>query len=159
MTQAAADPVTASTWYRTLLGTVAGMITDALTPLLQPRTFTLWYSLDAGSTALATTDYIEGPVDFPFLITGWTLLSRTSGSIVLSLRRAAYTDYPVFTSICSSSPPQLSATTKAKDATLAGWTTLIAGDDILTIGVVSNTSALTRVSLGLRARALGPTMR
>jgi hypothetical protein len=142
-------------WYRTLLKTVSDMIAEAIEPLRAPQTSTLWYTLDGGTTALATTDYLEAPIDFPCLITGWKLLARTSGAIVLSVQRATYYGYPGFTSICAAAPPTL-VSLRARDDTLTGWTTAIEGDDVLAIGVTSNAGALKRVSLGLRVRKLGP---
>jgi hypothetical protein len=156
------DPARA--WYGSLLQTVGEMVRGALDGVGGPQTNTLWYILTTGSsTALPTTFYIEGPIDFPFIITGQTILTRNAGAagalggIVLSVQRATYTDYPSFTSITGSSPPTLPAAThKAQDNVLADWTTQFNGGEILAIGVTSNLGAFSTVSLGLRIRKLGP---
>lgn len=155
----AAD-VKASAFWRQVQRTIATAIEAALTPLRQPRTVTLLFVLNTGNTAtaLATTDFLEAPVDFPFVITGHTILSQTSGAIVLSVARAMYIQYPTFVSICAGSPPTL-AVNKATDDNLTGWTTQIDGTDVLRIGVTSNAGALSQVSLGLRCRILGPPSR
>lgn len=148
----------AVSWYRSLLRTIGDMIETAVKPLRQARTITLWFRLDGGTVPLAVTDFIEAPVDFPFVITGLTILSRTTGAIVLSVGQSTLLTYPTITSICASAPPTLAAYI-ATDDVLSGWTTEIAGTDILAVGVTSNAGGLTAVSLGLRGRVLGPTTR
>lgn len=142
------------TWYRTLMQQIDAKIMAAIEPLLQPRTVTLWYVLDGGGVALAVNTYIESPVDFPFIITGTTMLSRTTGALVLDVKHASYSDYPTLTSIVASSPPTIAAY-KSQDNTLTGWTTIIQGGDILAVSVTSNAGALTKISLGLRVTPMG----
>lgn len=139
--------------YRGLLQTVGGAIDARLKPT-DPQTGTLWYSLGDGTTAILTTEFLEGPISFPFLITGWVLLSRGNGAIVLSVRRTSYDNYPSFVSITGTAPPTL-VNRKARSDEVPGWTTQIEADDILAIGVTSNVGALTKVSLGLRYRKQG----
>lgn len=144
-------------WYLNLMAEVDRRIRAALEPYTLTRTQTLLYVLDAGTTPLLPGDYIESPLDFPFVITGVTVLSRTPGAIVLDISRATYSSYPTFTSIVNGNPPQLTATdVKYTDSTLSGWTTLISGSDILSITVSTNLGALTKVTVALRVKPLGP---
>lgn len=155
----AVHDTSAADFYQTLMQTIDRKIEAAL-PAVAPQTTTLWFTLSSGSTAaLATTVYIEAPIDFPCIITGHTTLSRDSSAIVLpwmvlSLRRASYTNYPTFSSIVASTPPTLTSH-KVQDADLVDWTTQINAGDILAIGITSNAGALTTVSIGLRVRKLG----
>lgn len=156
---AAADAnAMAKSWYvGQLLPSMRDIVETATAALGSPTTTTLPVQLSSGSTsALTTTAFVDVPVDFPFIITGWKLLSRDNGAIILSVRRATYDDYPTFTSITGSAPPTLvSRKAVATDSDLTGWTTQINADDILSIGVTSNVGALTAVFLGLRVRRLG----
>lgn len=151
------------TAFTTLLGKAQGIITitepaplpsPTPTPATTPDTFTMWFTLNGGASALTTADFLEAPVHFSCVLTGYILLSRTSGSIVLKVGKATIAAYPTFTDIDASAPPSLSSQQKREDETLTGWTTSIDADSILEVGVTSNSSALTRVSLGLRARRL-----
>lgn len=63
-----------------------------------------------------------------------------SGSVVLTLKKAAYSSLPPTSSIVASAPPTLSAATKAQDLTLTGWTTAISAGDYLLVGVSSVSS-------------------
>lgn len=141
-----------SAFYRDLLADVAAMIG---VPTIEPQTSTIWLGLSSGTTtAMATTQYIEVPIAFPCLITGWRLLSRDNGPIVLSLRRATFDEYPAFTSITAAAPPTL-VSRKAFSDTVPGWTTQINADDVLAVGITSNAGGLTTISLGLRVVRLG----
>lgn len=153
-----ANQATAASFYQQLLQTVSRMVADAIKPLLQARTITLWFVMDNGSTALAATTYLEAPIDFPFVITGVRVLSRATGAMVLDVGRSTTATYPIFTSLVALTPPTLAAFTYSDDL-LTGWTTLINATEVLAVTVTSNAGALTRVSVGLRCRVLGPAPR
>jgi hypothetical protein len=151
------------TAFTVLLGKAQNTITvpspapapiPAPAPTITPDTFTMWFTLNGGASALTTADFVEAPIHFACVLTGYILLSRTSGTIVLKLGKATVAAYPTFTSIVASAPPTLSSQQKREDETLTGWTTSIDADTILELGVTSNASSLLRVSLGLRARRL-----
>lgn len=112
---------------------------------------TLTYIFDGGGSTLTTG--IKGDLEVPFACTinRATLLSDQSGSIVIDIWKDTYANYPptVADTITASAKPTISATTKAQDATLTGWTTSITAGDTLRFNIDSVTSCQ-RVTLSLK---------
>jgi len=75
----------------------------------------------------------------------------TSGSIVVDIWKDTYANYAptVADTITASAKPTLASATKSQDTTLTGWTTSLAGGDILGFKVDSAASVL-KVLLELR---------
>jgi Repeat of unknown function (DUF5907) len=96
------------------------------------------------------------PVDFPFTITGWTLVADVSGSIVIDVWKDTYANYPptVADTIAGSEKPTLSSVIKNQDLTLSTWTTSVNSGDVLGFNVDS-ASAVKQVTLVLRCTKTG----
>jgi len=89
-------------------------------------------------------------VPYSGTITGWTLLSDISGSIVIDVWKDTFSTFPpsVADSIAGSEKPTLSSAQKSEDNTLSTWTTSVSAGDIIGFNVDS-ASTLTRVNLAI----------
>lgn len=87
---------------------------------------------------------------FPYRITGWTLLSIDSGSIVIDVIKNTYANHFVTagSSIAGSEKPTLSSGFKGQDLTLTTWTQDVAAGDVLGFEIQS-VSGIKQVSLWL----------
>jgi len=136
------------------LAVLGGPITVNGVEPQQTLTFVIAHFASPGS-GIATGFSGVLVVPWACTITQVTLLSAdpalTSGSMVVDIWKAPYANYPptVADSICASAKPTLSGAIKSQDATLVGWTTALAADDILAFNVESVTS-VKRVRLDLR---------
>lgn len=113
------------------------------------NTRTLNFVIDGGGSAIATG--IKGHIvlDGDFTVTGWTVIADQSGSIVVDVNRATYTDFPTTASIAGSELPTLSSAQKNEDLTLSTWTTTLSARDVLEFEVDS-VATVTRVTVALR---------
>ncbi|MFN8621169.1 MAG: hypothetical protein U0869_10535 [Chloroflexota bacterium] len=114
-------------------------------------TFAAEFTIDGGGAAITTG--IKGDIHFPFAwtINQVTLLADAAGSIVIDLWKASYASYPptVANTITAAAKPTLATAAKSKDATLTGWTTAVAADDVLRINVDS-AATVQRVLVALK---------
>lgn len=114
---------------------------------------TLAYSIDGGGSAITTG--IKGTglrIPFGCTITRATLLAETSGAVVVDIWKDTYANFPptVADTITASAKPTIAASgVKDEDATLTGWTTAIAADDILYFNIDSVTT-ITHLTIFLR---------
>ena len=113
------------------------------------NTRTLNFVIDGGGSAIATG--IKGHIvlDGDFTVTGWTVIADQSGSIVVDVNRATYTDFPTTAAIAGSELPTLSSAQKNEDLTLSTWTTTLSARDVLEFEVDS-VATVTRVTVALR---------
>jgi hypothetical protein len=113
------------------------------------NTRTLNFVIDGGGSAITTG--IKGHIvlDGDYTVTGWTVIADQSGSIVVDVNRATYTNFPTTASIAGTELPTLSAAQKAEDLTLSSWTTTLSARDVLEFEVDS-ASTVTRVTVALR---------
>ena len=113
------------------------------------NTRTLNFIIDGGGSAITTG--IKGVVvlDGDFTVTGWTIIADQSGSIVVDVNRATYTNFPTTASIAGTELPTLSTAQKNEDLTLSTWTTTLSARDVLEFQVDSVTT-VTRVTVALR---------
>jgi len=92
-----------------------------------------------GVNAITTgvAGYLPCPVGFT--ITGWTLISDASGSIVIDVWKDTYANAPptVADTIAGSEKPTLSSAQKNQDLSLSTWTTTVTAGDILGFNVDS----------------------
>lgn len=109
------------------------------------------FVIDGGGSAITTGIKADLEIPWNATITSSTLVCDQSGSIVLDLWRDTYANYPatVADTITASAKPTLSASTKAQDTTLTGWTTALTAGDILRVNVDS-ASTVTRCTLSLQ---------
>ena len=113
------------------------------------NTRTLNFVIDGGGSAITTGSKGYIVLDGDYTVTGWTILADQSGSIVVDVNRATYTNFPTFTNIDGTEPPTLSSAQKAEDLTLSSWTTTLSARDVLEFNVASATT-VTRVTVALR---------
>ncbi len=102
------------------------------------KTASLQFLIDGGGSAITTgmKGYIEVP--FSCTITRGTLLPDRTGSIVVDLFKCNYSQFDAGSThpvsgdkITASAPLTISASNKAQDSTLTGWTTALAAGDII----------------------------
>lgn len=112
------------------------------------RTIGIPFIIDGGGTAITTGS--KGHIEVPFAcsITAWRILSDQSGSIVVDVKKAAYSGLPTTSSIAAAAKPTLSTAQKNEDSTLTGWTTSITAGDWLEF-YVDSASTVERVTVSL----------
>ena len=104
------------------------------------NTAAITYVVDGGGATIPTG--VAGQLFVPFgcTVTVSTLLADQSGSVVVDIKKGAYSAYPTVSSIVASAPPTISTAQKAQDSTLTGWTTAISANDCLQFSITSVTS-------------------
>jgi len=102
---------------------------------------------NGGSISLGSKGYVSIP--YAATITQWSLITSTTASMVIDVRRASYANFPTTTSIAGTDLPTLTNQTKNLSTALTGWTTSIATNDILEF-VVNSNSGIAFATLNLR---------
>lgn len=115
------------------------------------RVVTLTFVIDGGGAAITTGDKGDLQIPFAGAIVGWSLLGDAAGSIVVEISKGTYANWPTVSVITASAKPTLVTSRKGTSTTLTGWTTAIAADDVLRIGVNSVTG-MQRVVLVVKVR-------
>jgi hypothetical protein len=111
----------------------------------------LEYVIDGAGAAI--TAGIKGTLEAPWpcFVTGWTILGDASGSIVITVKKATYANYPgTMTTISGTQKPTLSAAQKGQDLTLTTWTQALALRDIVEFTVDALATTVTRVMVSLQ---------
>jgi hypothetical protein len=139
------DLVDAST-ARTNLGVAIGTHVQAYNANLTKRN--IFVNIDGGGSAITTGIVADVVVPFDMTITGWTILSDQTGSIVVDIWKDSYANYPpdVADTITGTEKPTLSSASKNQDNALSSWTTAITAGDILRFNVDS-AATVQRVTL------------
>lgn len=114
---------------------------------------TVNFVIDGAGTTIATG--FKGFVQIPFdcQIMEWTLLADRTGSVVIDIWKDTYANFAptVADTITAAAKPTITATNKATNSTLTGWTTTITSGDVLAFNVDSVTDIrLLTVVLKLR---------
>jgi hypothetical protein len=152
---AISSPATVTSDYTITLPAAGGAANDVLqfdgsqNASFVNNTRTLNFVIDGGGSAITTG--IKGHIvlDANFTVTGWTVIADQSGSIVVDVNRATYTNFPTTASIAGTELPTLSSVQKNEDLTLSSWTTTLSARDVLEFEVDS-ASTVTRVTVALR---------
>jgi hypothetical protein len=113
------------------------------------NTRTLNFVIDGGGSVITTGKKGVIVLDGDYTVTGWTIIADQSGSIVVDVNRATYTNFPTTASIAGTELPTLSSVQKNEDLTLTSWTTTLSARDVLEFEVDSATT-VTRVTVALR---------
>ena len=113
------------------------------------NTRTLNFVIDGGGSAITTGKKGVIVIDGDYTVTGWTIIADQSGSIVVDVNRATFTNFPTTSSIAGTELPTLSSAQKAEDLTLTSWTTTLSARDVIEFEVDSATT-VTRVTVALR---------
>jgi len=125
-------------------------------PLAPVRTVGI--TIDGGGSTITTgtKGYIVVPYDCT--IVSSTMLADKTGSAVVDVWRCTYAQFdagathPVSADkLTASAPPTITASTKAQDTTLTGWTKTIAAGDVIAFNVTS-ASSVTRINLNLKVQ-------
>lgn len=128
-------------------------LTGAVTSTGNATTQTGSIQLIIGNGTDVISTGVVGDIIVPFgcTITGWDILSTTSGSIVVDVWNDTYANFPptVADTIAGSEKPTLSTAVKNQDTSLTTWTTSVTAQDILRFNVDSVTTC-TQVTLQLR---------
>ena len=96
---------------------------------------------DPGGAVLTTGVKFIVPIRFGIRVSGWTLCSDQTGSIVLDLWRATYPTVPtVANTITGTEKPTIAASRVGQDLTLSSWTTDIPAGSLLAFNIDSCTS-------------------
>lgn len=119
-------------------------------PVLGALSVVIGNGSDVVATGVAGDPFV---VPMACTITGWTILSTVSGSIVVDVWKDSYANHPPTDadSIAGSELPTLSSATKNQDLALSTWTAALAAGDILRFNVDS-ASTVTQVTLVLHIR-------
>jgi hypothetical protein len=109
--------------------------------------------MDGLGSTITIGDKVDFNIPWNAVITGWTLLSKEVGSIVVDIYKDTYANYPPTgaDTICGGNKPTLSSANKNTTTILTGWTTTVTAGDTFRINVDS-CSGITRVSLILTYR-------
>lgn len=91
--------------------------------------------------------YMVAPFDFT--IQRVCMASDASASVVIDIKKSAYSGFPTTASICASAKPAMSIARKYEDGTLTGWTTAVSKGDILEFVVDSSSGSLTNLMVAL----------
>ena len=148
-------PSSVTSDYTITLPAAGGAANDVLqfdgsqTASFVSNTRTLNFVIDGGGSAITTGVKGHIVLDGDYTVTGWTVIADQSGSIVVDVNRATYTNFPTTASIAGTELPTLSAAQKAEDLTLSSWTTTLSARDVLEFEVDSATT-VTRVTVALR---------
>ncbi len=103
-------------------------------------------TIDGGGSVITTGSKWYARVPNNCTITGYTILAKESGDIVMDVKKGTYAGFPTTSSITGTEKPTLSGAQKWQDTTLSTWTTSLSEWDILEFTVESVTT-ITRVSL------------
>lgn len=122
-------------------------------PASEADVLTIPFVISGGGSAITTGSKGYLPLDFNARILSWEVLADVSGSIVVDVKKCAYSGFPTTTSIAASAKPTLSSAQKATNTTLTGWTTKVTDGDVLEY-VVDSASVVKQVTVKLRARKL-----
>lgn len=115
----------------------------------QQETRSINFTIDGGGSVIGTGTIGFLTVESGCVITGWTILSSLSGSIVLDVKRATYANFPTTASIAGTEKPTLTSAQKGQDTSLSTWTTSLAAGDVLEF-VVDSATTVTRVTVSLK---------
>ncbi len=103
-------------------------------------------TVDGGGSVVTTGSKGYKVIQEACTITGWTILGKESGSVVVDIKKCNYAGFPSTTSIAGTEKPTLSSAQKNQDLTLSTWTTSLLEGDILEF-VVDSASTCTRFNL------------
>lgn len=135
----------------TLVQRISDLSSAILSWVNKLRVANITFVIDGGGAAVTTG--VKGDIQVPFACTivGWTLMGDQAGSAVVEVSKGTFANWPTVSVITASAKPTLSSARKATSTTLTGWTTAVAADDVLQIGV-NSAATVQRLVLTLKVR-------
>jgi hypothetical protein len=112
--------------------------------------FCINFAIDGGGIEITADSKGYLVIPFDCTIVGWTIVSDISGSIVVDVKKATYSNFPTTTSIAGSEKPTISSARKEQDLNLTTWSGSIVSGDILEF-VVDSVNSMTRSTVCLIA--------
>ena len=106
------------------------------------------YIFDGNGSPLAAGSKGVFTVPFNCVISAWTMLGNTTGSVQLDVQKATYAAFPTASSISPTNKPQIVSDIKAASSTLTGWSPAVSAGEILVVNIDS-ASGIGRLTLGL----------
>ena len=103
-------------------------------------------TVDGGGSAITTGSKGYKVIQEACTITGWTVLGKEAGSVVIDIKKCTYAGFPATSSIAGTEKPTMSSVQKNQDLALSTWTTSLSEGDILEF-IVDSASTITRVHL------------
>jgi hypothetical protein len=107
---------------------------------------TIGVTVDGGGSVVTTGSKGYKVIQEACTITGWTILGKESGSVVVDIKKCTYAGFPTTSTITGTEKPTLSSAQKNQDLTLTTWTTSLLEGDILEF-IVDSASTCTRFNL------------
>lgn len=99
-------------------------------------------------STLAAGDSVDITIPETITITSWTIVAQQTGSIVIDIQSATYSNFPTLASIAGTALPTVSSNNKAQSSTLTGWTTTIPAGTVIRFHV-SSVSGITKATITL----------
>lgn len=127
----------------------SGVFTDAVAgSIINIKTGSFGFTIDGNGSPITTG--LKGYITIPYsgTITGWSIISDVTGSVVVDVWKDTYANYPptIADTIAGSEKPTLTSQNKNNDNTLTTWTTAVTAGDIIAFNIDS-VSTITKLSL------------
>jgi len=113
-------------------------------------TRTINYVVDNGSRPMTIGNKGYLTIDVTGTIQSFILLADNTGTLELDLIKCTFDDFPIGTSICGNSRPELNNEVKKSDITLTGWTKQLTAGDILQYEVINTSTSLKKFAIALK---------
>ena len=105
-------------------------------------------TVDNGTSAVTTGNKTFITIPYNCTITGWSLLSNTSGNLSITISTSTVGTFPTLTTISGVTPPELSNSQVASNYSLTGWSTALTAGEIL-VATVTGTPTVNLATLTL----------
>lgn len=114
---------------------------------------TINFVIDGGVNTISTGSKGYLTLDFDGKITGWTIVSDVSDTVIIDVKKSSYSTYPNTTSIAGTQKPALVAAQKNKNTNLTAWSTSLLAGDILEFYIETSGSSR-KIMLSLSVQVL-----
>jgi len=116
---------------------------------------TINYVIDGGGVAIATGVKGDLVIDFPCVLTSWSILADQSGAIVIDVWKDTYANFPPVDADAmpgaGKEPTITASAAKSQDTDITDWASnRVAAGDVLRFNVDSCTT-ITRATLSFKA--------
>jgi hypothetical protein len=125
-------------------------IRDAATTGQMNAPETINATIDGGGSALASGVKADLEVPFDCQIQYVTLMADQIGTVTLDIRRSSFASWPTVASIMGTVLPSLTSAQKSQTMADASWSRYLSAGDVLQLYLPSNSSYVTRLSVGIK---------